>query len=619
MSRSKGSRHGTKKTAAPRFVWNEEWIFAAVLVLATALAYQQVWHAGYIWDDDSHLTQNPCIVGPLGFRGIWTTAAATYYPLVLTSFWVQHALWGLNPLPYHLVNVAMHAACGILLWKVLLSLRVPGAWIGAALWALHPVEVESAAWITELKNTQSCFFYLLAILFFLRWRSGAAREERHAGKWNYGLALLCALLAILSKSSTVMLPVVLGLCWWWMDGRWRWRNVVALVPFLVVSFLAALWTIWEQKFHSNAIGPSWTQTWPERLIVAGCDIWFYLGKLAWPYPLAFLYPRWKIDTSQVFAYLPTLSAVGGMLALWWYRNGRLRPVFFAAAYFVVSLFPVLDFFDVFFFKYSFVADHFQYLASMGPLVLVAVWLRRLPRFVPATLLALLAVLTCKQVAIYQNAETSWGDTVAKNPNSWMAQNSYAVALTSRNRPEEAIAHFQKALEIDPNYVFAYSNLGHALLLVGRVEESAAYLEKALEIDPNDAGTRSNLANTLLQMGRIDEAIAELRRVLALKPDDAEAQKNMAWVLATSPDDRIRDGIKAVELAERANKLTLNRDPIVGTTLAAAYAETGRFADAIRTAEAALKGAEDSGNVVLANAIRAQILLYRSDQPSRDVR
>jgi hypothetical protein len=282
MSRQQGSRHRTKKTANPPFAWNDPWIFAAFLVLATALAYQQVWHAGYIWDDDSHLTQNPCIIGPLGFKGIWTTAAATYYPLVLTSFWVQHALWGLNPLPYHLVNVAMHAACGILLWKVLLSLRVPGALIGAALWALHPVEVESVAWITELKNTQSCFFYLLAILFFLKWRGDAAKQEQHTGKWNYGAAIFCALLAILSKSSTVMLPVVLGLCWWWMDGRWRSRNVVALIPFLFVSILAALWTIWEQKFHSNAIGPSFMQTWPERLIVAGCDIWFYLANLRGP-------------------------------------------------------------------------------------------------------------------------------------------------------------------------------------------------------------------------------------------------------------------------------------------------------------------------------------------------
>lgn len=619
MSRRPSSRQRTKKTASSPSVWNRQWILAAFLVLATALAYQQVWQAGYIWDDDSHLTQNPCIIGPLGFKGIWTTAAATYYPLVLTSFWIQHALWGLNPLPYHLVNVAMHAACGILLWKVLLQLRVPGAWLGAALWVLHPVLAESVAWITELKNTQSCFFYLLAILFFLRWREEAATEGRHWGQWNYGVALCCALLAILSKSSTVMLPVVLGLCWWWRDGRWRWRNVLPLIPFVFVSFLAGLWTIWEQKFHSNAIGPSWTQTWPERLIIAGCDVWFYLGKLAWPQSLAFLYPRWKIDPSQALMYLPTLAAITGMLVLWWYRNGRLRPVFFAAAYFVVSLFPVLDFFDVFFFKYSFVADHFQYLASMGPLVLAAAWLQRLPRFVPGTLLVLLAVLTWKQVGIYQNVETSWGDTVEKNPNSWMAQNSYAVALSSRNRPEEAIFHFQKALEIDPSYVLAYSNLGHALLLVGRPEESAAYLEKALELDPNDATTRSNLANTLLQMGRVNEALSELQKALAVNPDDAQAQKNMAWVLATSPEARIRDGPRAVELAERANKLTQNRDPIVLTTLAAAYAETGRFADAIKTAEAALKGAEDSGNAALANAIRAQIVLYRSNQPSRDVR
>ncbi|MEY2525652.1 MAG: hypothetical protein QOE73_423, partial [Verrucomicrobiota bacterium] len=340
--------HLRKSLNDPPFATIRPWIFAALLVVLVVVAYQQVWHAGFIWDDDSHLTKNPCIIGPLGFEGIWTTAAATYYPLVLSNFWIQHALWGLNPLPYHLVNVAMHAACGILLWQILRQLQVKGAWLGAALWALHPVQVESVAWVTELKNTQSCFFYLLSIFFFLRWRETiASRLDRHGKVWNYAAALFCAVLAILSKSSTVMLPVVLGLCSWWMDGRWRWRDVTKLVPFLFVSVSAAAWTVWEQKFHSGAIGSTWTQTWAERIIIAGRDVWFYLGKLFWPHPLIFIYPRWTIDASQALAYLPALAAGAGLILLWWNRNGRLRPIFFAAAYFVVSLFPVLGFFDVY--------------------------------------------------------------------------------------------------------------------------------------------------------------------------------------------------------------------------------------------------------------------------------
>jgi len=261
---------------------------------------------------------------------------------------------------------------------VLARLRVPGAWLGAALWALHPVQVQSVAWVTELKNTQSCLFWLLAILFFLKWRESRALADRRHGWTLYALALLGAAAAILSKSSTVMLPVVFGLCWSWDEGRWRWRNAAPLAPFFVISAVASGWTIWEQKFHAGAIGGDWAQTWPQRLIIAGRDVWFYLGKLAWPHPLIFIYPRWRIDASQPLAYLPVFAAVIAMLVLWRRRNDWGRPFFFAFAYFVVSLFPVLGFFNVYYFRFSFVADHFQYLASMGPLALAAAGMTRIP-------------------------------------------------------------------------------------------------------------------------------------------------------------------------------------------------------------------------------------------------
>jgi hypothetical protein len=354
------------------------WLGGALLLALVVLAYLPVLQAGFIWDDDKHLTENPCIVGPLGFAGIWTTAEATYYPLVLTTFWVEHALWGFAPLPYHLVNVLVHGACGVVLWLVLAKLRVPGAWAGAALWALHPVHVESVAWVTELKNTQSGVFFLLAILSFLKWRESRTLDGGRGRSMHYALALVCAVAAILSKSSTVMLPVVLGLCSWWEERRWRWRSAAPLVPFFLISALASGWTIWEQKFHSGAIGTAWAQSWPERFIIAGRDVWFYLGKLAWPHPLVFIYPRWQIDASHPLAYLPLLAGVGAGLYGWRQRHGWGRPLCFAFAYFAVSLFPVLGFFDVYYFRFSFVADHFQYLASMGPLALVGAAIARFP-------------------------------------------------------------------------------------------------------------------------------------------------------------------------------------------------------------------------------------------------
>jgi tetratricopeptide (TPR) repeat protein len=357
-------------------------------------------------------------------------------------------------------------------------------------------------------------------------------------------------------------------------------------------------------------------------------------------------------------------------------------------FFAGTLFPALGFVNIFPFRYSFVADHFQYLAGVGLIVLAAAGLTRLPRFIPAALLALLAVITWKQVGIYRDLETLWRDTLEKNPVSWMAQNNFAAvlmqtgrldeafahlqkaleidpdnvethnnlgyvllqmgraeeslvyfqkaleiepnraaavhynlghALLQRGRADEAIPHLEKALEIDPTYLPAHSDLGYALLQKGRVEESFAHLQRALEIDPDYIAAHFNLANTLLQMGRVDEAVSHLQKVLSTDPNDPEAQKNMAWVLATWPEVRIRDGAQAVELAERANQLTESRDPITGATLAAAYAETGRFPDAIRTAEAALQLAADSGNVALTELIRAQIELYRSGHPYRDNR
>ena len=356
----------------------DPWLQAALLAGLVVLAYVPVLSAGFIWDDDKHLTENPCIVGPLGFAGIWTSAEATYYPLVLTTFWVEHALWGFAPLPYHLVNVLVHAACAIVLWLVLERLKLPGAWLGAALWALHPVQVESVAWVTELKNTQSGLFFLLSILCFLKWRESRGETNGRGRSTPYVLALLCASAAILSKSSTVMLPVVLGLCSWWEDRRIEGRDIARLAPFFGISAAASVWTIWEQQFHSGAIGADWALTWAQRFIVAGRDLWFYLGKLAWPHPLVFIYPLWKIDASEPLAYLPLLAAGGALYVLWSRRNGWGRSPLFAFAYFAVSLFPLLGFFNVYFFRFSYVADHFQYLASMGPLALLGAGLARLP-------------------------------------------------------------------------------------------------------------------------------------------------------------------------------------------------------------------------------------------------
>lgn len=631
------------------------WLWPVFLIAATLLVYQQVGRAGFIWDDDAHLTKNPCIVGPLGFAGIWTTSAATYYPLTLTSFWIQHALWGLNPVPYHFVNVLMHAAGGVVLWRVLRILAVPGAWLGAAVWILHPVQVESVAWITELKNTQSGLFYLLAILFFGKWQRVHV-GERPGNPWSlYGAALLCAACAILSKSSTVMLPVILALCCWWNEGRWRRSNLRPLVPFLILSLAASGWTIWEQQYHSGALGPEWNQTLAERAVIAGKVIWFYLGKLFWPDPLIFIYPRWQIDASQPIAYAPLFAAIAGILVLWWYRHGWARPLFFAAAYFVVSLVPVLDFFNVYFFRYSFVGDHLQYLASIGPLALAAAAIttglnslgknqgRLLAPAVCGALLLALGVLSWRQAGMYVDEETLWQTTVAKNPKAWIAHNN----LGRLDRVEEAIGHYSRAIELNPSVAEAHNNLATAVMRTGRVEEALAEFQRAIELDPLYGDAHVNLGNALLQLDRLAEAIPHYQRGLAIKPDDAEthynlgvallgtgrgdqaishfqraleidpsnsdAGQNLAWLLATHPNPSVRDGKKAVELAERATTPSVSSS----ATLAAAYAEAGRFADAVRAAEEGLQLASGPNDQHIVEGLRTQLASYRAGLPWRD--
>ena len=583
--------------ACPRTPRNQAWLLGLLLVGATLLAYLPVWHAGFMWDDDSHLTENPCIVGSLGFKGIWTSSAAVYYPMVLTSFWVQHALWGLNPLPYHLVNVAMHILCAILLWQVLRCLNVRGAWLGAALWTLHPVQAESVAWITELKNTQSCFFYLLAILFFLKWRGAVVFAGRRSSERDYVLTLFFAMFAILSKTSTVMLPVVLGLCWWWRDGRWRWQNIFRLLPFLMIAAAASGWTIWEQKFHAGALGQAWAQSWPDRFVIAGKVIWFYLGKLLWPHPLIFIYPRWAVSSSQPAAYLPLVALILTLFILWLNRTGQMAPVFFAFVYFVVSLFPVLGFFNIYFFCYSFVGDHFQYLASIGPLALAGAGistlsglLKKRQRFlapaVPGIFLAALGVLTWQQSRMFADDETLWRTTITRNPEAWMAYENLGTVLFKKGRVDEAVAQFQKLLALQPDDPVARNDFGIILRQIGQEPEAVTQFQKVLASHPNDAVARDNLGLILLQKGQAREATVQFQKALEGDPRDPMAHYNLGNLLLAN--GQVEEAIVHFQKALAAQPdFGLDRD-----SLGIALLQKGREREAVAQFQKALIGDPD---------------------------
>jgi len=574
---------------------NRDWMLGLLLVGAVILVYLPVWHAGFNWDDDNLVTANPCIIGPLGLKEIWTTSAADICPLTLTTFWLEHALWGLTPLPYHLVNVLLHVACAVLLWQVLRSLRIPGAWLGAALWALHPVQVESVAWISEMKNTESGLFFLFSILFFVRWLRARNLNGRTGWNWNYALTLIFAALALASKSSTVILPVVLCLCVWWMEGQWHWRSLTRVVPIFLMSVAAGVVSMWTQKLQLILESDQqWARAWPERVVAAGDAVWFYLGKLIWPHPLIAVYPRWTIDAGQWLSYVPLLAVVVVFFILWLKRQSWSRPWFFAFIYFMAGLLPILGLVDMSFFRYSFVADHFQYLASMGPLALAGAGVARLVDFaIPrnawlrsslcAGLLLIPGLLSWQRVWAYESEEALWTDTLAKNPNCWLAHDSLGIALSQKGQVEEAIAQLQSALDINPNYVDAHNNLGAILYKRGQVDEAIAQYQMALEFSPINADAHNNLGSAFLQKGQLDEAMIEYQKVLAINPNYPDAHYNLG--VAFFQKGEVDEAITQYQMALKLSPNNPSAHNNLGTAL---LQKGGQVDQAIAELQKALK-------------------------------
>jgi len=403
-----------------------------------------------------------------------------------------------------------------------------------------------------------------------------------------------------------MLPAVLALCVWWRRRRIRWRDAVALAPFVAISALASAWTIWEQKFHARAVGPDWAQSWPERLIIAGRAIWFYLAKLFWPHPLIFIYPRWQLQPSQFTAYLPLLLAVMGLIALWFLPGKTGRAVFFAGAYYVISLFPVLGFFSVYFFRYSFVSDHFQYLASMGPLALVgAAGSEGFNRLTAAdslgrgmaflrlglctVVLLLLGILTWQQTTVYHDLITLYTTTLALNPGCWMAHYNLGIAVRDRGETDQAITHYRQAITLRPGYAEAHYNLGRLLAEKGEFNDAVDHYEIALAINPDDAEAHNNLGATFVQQGRIDDAIGHYQKAMAIQPDYAEASCNLADALLSKGDI---DGAIVHYLTCVA---ALPNQPDAQYNLASALLRKGRIDEAIVHYEKVLELLPDNAN------------------------
>lgn len=505
----------------------------ALIFLAVVLAYLPALNGGFLWDDDGHVTA-PALRSLGGLGRIWFEPGVTqqYYPLLHSAFWLEHHLWGDATLGYHLVNVLLHATAAGLFGLLLRRLAVPGAWLAALLFALHPVCVESVAWISEQKNTLSAVFYLAAALAWLRFDED--RRPRH-----YLLATGWFLLALLTKTVTATLPAALLVIFWWRHGRLGWRREVRpLLPWFALAAASGLFTAHFEREFIGAQGADFSLGLAARGLLAGRVGWFYAAKLLWPAGLTFIYPRWNVDAAQAWQWLFPVATLALLAALAWWSRRRRGPLA-AALLFGGTLFPVLGFVNVYPFVFSYVADHFQYLASLPVFALGAAGLTaaagHLPRWAgPAGFIALPAVLgalTWNQAGMYRDVFTLYETTIARNPACWMAHNNLAMALTNAGRVDEAVPHLETALQLRPDYPEAENNLGDDLNRLGHPAAAITHLDRALQLQPKYAEAHNNRGVALMALGRAPEGIAAFEQTLKLRPGYAQAHCNLGLALA----------------------------------------------------------------------------------------
>ena len=545
---------------------------AAALALLLAAAYLPAFQAGFVWDDRI-FTEARAVRDWSGLWRIWfqpreIVNEAHYWPLVYSTFWLEHKLWGFAPFGYHAVNVLLHAVNTLLLWRLARRLRLPGAWLLAALFAVHPLHVESVAWVIERKDLLSALFYLAAFLAWLR-----HTEAPDGGRKHYLLALGLFVAGLLCKSIVVTLPLALAICHWWQHGRLRAGDLARLAPFAAVGAAIVLAdTAYASSREPLALG--WTLA--ERVLIASQALWFYAGKLLWPSGLIVIYPHWPVDASELLAWGYPVALLA-LLAVLWLLRGRLgRGPLAGVLFFAVTLSPVLGFVDYGYMQFSFVADRYQYLAGIGLLVvasgtaavaagtLAPPW-RRGAAAAGAVAIAVLAVLTFRQAELYRDGVTFFSHIVAHNPTARQAHRNLGEALVKAERPQEALDAFLIAAELAPEDARDRSNVGAGLVMLDRHDEAREHLRHALALDPRSTYALQNLAALETMQERYPQSLSLYRRLAEIVPHSPDAHHGMGTALYYL--NRLEESLAALERAlaldPARQDIKKNRDQVRG--------------------------------------------------------
>ena len=537
--------------AGQHFRWQRlDFLLLGVLAAMMAVAYWPALFAVFFWDDSTFITESAQMLGLSGLADIWFNPAGNeethYWPLVYTSFWLEHKLWGFDPFGYHLVNLLLHGANTLLLWRLLVRMAVPGAWLAAALFALHPVHVEAVAWAIARKDLLASFFYLLAGACWLRYR-----EAPRAGIY---LALLAAFAAgMLSKSLTITLPAMLLVWVWWQHGRIGRQDLLQVAPvFLVGMAIAAFSLYW---FISRTF-IEYEYSLPARFIIASKALWFYAGKILWPYPLSLLYPHWDVEPTRLLNWLALPAALAVAISLWLAQRRIGRGPLAAALFFAITLSPVLGFANNSFIKFSFVADRYQYLASAGLITLLAAaafvayrrlagaWAGYAAQALAALLLAGCGLLTFQRAQLFQDEVTLYRNAVATKPGTHDAWFMLGNSLHERELREEAADAYRAAVELKPDHLGTYANLGSVLMDLERFQEAKEVLRLAKLHIPEDldavkdpyrtkrtvAGIHINFGRLLQELEQLPEAEASFIRALNIDAESQLALQNLVEVL-----------------------------------------------------------------------------------------